>query len=109
MFNTDMPVIIPLLATGYLLTIYLLLMLAQRTTKGSRYVANSALDAYAPYVATEQSSKTDEVERWSLHTTSQGASLAYFLKGKSLKRSANEGEPNSSDQLEVAASQETGK
>jgi hypothetical protein len=107
MFNTDMPVIIPLLATGYLLTIYLLLMLAQRTTKGSRYVANSAVDAYAPYVATEQSSKTDEVERWSLHT-SQGASLAYFPKGKSLKRIAKEGEPNSSDQLEVAASKETG-
>ena len=29
----DMPVIIPLLATGYLLTIYLLLILAQRTPK----------------------------------------------------------------------------
>jgi hypothetical protein len=32
----NMPVIIPLLAAGYLLAIYLLLMLAQRTTKGSR-------------------------------------------------------------------------
>jgi len=33
MTYSDMPVIIPLLATGYLLTIYLLLILAQRTTK----------------------------------------------------------------------------
>jgi len=33
MAYADMPVIIPLLATGYLLTIYLLLILAQRTVK----------------------------------------------------------------------------
>jgi hypothetical protein len=106
MFNPDMPVIIPLLAAGYLLTIYLLLMLAQRTTKGSRYVANSVVDAYTPCVATEQSSKTNGLERWSLHA-SQSASLAYFPKGKSLKLGANDAEPNGSEQLEVAASKET--
>ena len=33
MAYADMPVIIPLLATGYLLTIYFLLILAQRTVK----------------------------------------------------------------------------
>jgi hypothetical protein len=33
MAYADMPVIIPLLAAGYLLTIYLLLILAQRTVK----------------------------------------------------------------------------
>lgn len=32
----DMPLIIPLLAAGYLLTVYILLILAQRTTKGGR-------------------------------------------------------------------------
>jgi hypothetical protein len=107
MFNTDMPVIIPLLATGYLLTIYLLLMLAQRTTKGSQYVANSVADAYAPYVPTEQSSKTDEVARWSLHLN-QGASLAYFPKGKLLKRSIIDAEADSFEQYDTAASKETG-
>jgi hypothetical protein len=40
MTYTDMPLIIPLLATGYLLTIYLLLSLAQRTAKGGRSVAS---------------------------------------------------------------------
>lgn len=32
----NIPVIIPILATGYLLTVYLLLVLAQRHTKNSR-------------------------------------------------------------------------
>ena len=68
MYN-DMPVIIPLLATGYLLTIYLLLMLAQRTIKSSGYVANSFTDAYASYIPTEQASQKDEVERWSRSVT----------------------------------------
>lgn len=66
MIYSDMPVIIPLLATGYLLTIYLLLTLAQRTLKSSSYIANSLTDAYAPYLSTEQASQIDEVERWSL-------------------------------------------
>ncbi|AFY83681.1 hypothetical protein Oscil6304_4152 [Oscillatoria acuminata PCC 6304] len=35
MTYTDMPLIIPVLATGYLLTIYLLLSLAGRHAKGS--------------------------------------------------------------------------
>lgn len=66
MAYNDMPVIIPLLATGYLLTIYLLLILAQWTMKSSRYAANSLSDAYAPYLSTEDASQKDEVERWSL-------------------------------------------
>lgn len=35
-----MPLIIPLLATGYLLTIYLLLMLAERTAKTNPYLTS---------------------------------------------------------------------
>ena len=35
MIYSDMPLIIPILATGYLLTIYLLLVLAQRNSQGS--------------------------------------------------------------------------
>lgn len=61
----DMPVIIPLLATGYLLGIYLLLILAQRTIKNSQYATNSLTDAYAAYVQPERVPLTDEVERWS--------------------------------------------
>jgi len=33
MIYHDIPVIIPIVATGYVLTIYLLLILAERTTK----------------------------------------------------------------------------
>ncbi len=61
-----MPIIIPLLATGYLLTIYLLLVLAQWTMKSSRYAANSMSDAYAPYLATKETNQKNQVERWSL-------------------------------------------
>lgn len=70
MIYMDMPVIIPLLATGYLLAIYLLLTLAQRTIKNSRYVDNSLTDAYAPFVSTEQTPQTDEVEGWSFQMSS---------------------------------------
>lgn len=42
---SEMPLIIPVLATGYLLTIYLLLMLASRTAKGARYVATQRVSA----------------------------------------------------------------
>ena len=63
MTYNDMPVIIPLLATGYLLTIYLLLILAQRTIKSSRYVADSVTDTYAAYVPTKQASHSDDVEQ----------------------------------------------
>lgn len=65
MTYNDMPVIIPLLATGYLLTIYLLLILAQRTIKSSHYVADSLTDAYASYVPTEQAPHSADVEQWS--------------------------------------------
>ncbi len=66
MVYNDMPIIIPLLATGYLLTIYLLLVLAQWTMKSSRYAANSMSDAYAPYLPTQEARQKNEVERWSL-------------------------------------------
>lgn len=78
MVYNDMPVIIPLLATGYLLTIYLLLMLAQWTMKSSRYAANSLSDAYAPYLPTEEASQKDQVERW-----------ARRLQGRPLSRLSN--------------------
>jgi hypothetical protein len=74
----DMPVIIPILATGYLLTVYLLLMLAQRTTKSSQYATHSiTTDAYASYVPTDRALQIDEeVERrWSLRL-GKAASLA---------------------------------
>ncbi len=62
-----MPIIIPLLATGYLFTIYLLLMLAQWTMKSSRYAANSlSSDAYAPPLPSEEALAKNKVERWSL-------------------------------------------
>ncbi|HBB31817.1 MAG TPA: hypothetical protein DDZ80_12930 [Cyanobacteria bacterium UBA8803] len=48
MIYNDMPVIIPVLATVYLLAIYLLLIVAQRTIKSSRYLANSLTDACGP-------------------------------------------------------------
>jgi hypothetical protein len=53
----DMPVIIPVLATGYLLTIYLLLMLAQRTIKNSQYINNSLADTYGGSLPTERNSQ----------------------------------------------------
>jgi hypothetical protein len=65
MVYNDMPIIIPLLATGYLFTIYLLLMLAQWTMKSSRYAANSLSDVYAPSLPSEQALSKKEVE-WSL-------------------------------------------
>lgn len=62
MIYNDMPVIIPLLATGYLLAIYLLLMLAQRAIDKSQYMANSVTDAYTN-LSTEQISQVSEVEQ----------------------------------------------
>ncbi len=44
----DMPVLILLLASGYLLTIYLLLILAERTTKNGRYVASEGSNISFP-------------------------------------------------------------
>lgn len=57
-----MPAIIPILAAGYLLAIYLLLMLAQRMYKSSQYASNTLTDVYAAYSSTEQASQLDEVE-----------------------------------------------
>ncbi len=75
MICMDMPVIIPVLATGYLLTIYLLLILAQRTINNSQYIGNSLKDSYAPYLPSEPAPQTDEVEKWSL-SASGAASLS---------------------------------
>ena len=62
MVYNDMPIIIPLLATGYLFTIYLLLMLAQWTMKSSRYAAKSLSDSHI----SKDTLAKNEVERWSL-------------------------------------------
>lgn len=75
MICMDMPVIIPILATGYLLAIYLLLMLAQRTIKNSQYVGNSLKDAPTFCGPSEQLSQIDEIEQWSLGVAG-AASLA---------------------------------
>jgi hypothetical protein len=47
----DMPLIIPILAGGYLLTIYVLLILAERIAKGGRYVASENAGSL-PYPST---------------------------------------------------------
>ncbi|HBY76735.1 MAG TPA: hypothetical protein DEG47_06970 [Cyanobacteria bacterium UBA11148] len=63
MIYTDMPLIIPVLATVYVLTIYLLLIIAQRTIKSSGYLANSLSDGYVPYLSTDPTPPDEEVER----------------------------------------------
>jgi hypothetical protein len=70
-----MPVIIPILATGYLLAIYLLLMLAQRMFKSSPYAPNTVTDAYVPYPSTKQASQIDEVESSQLQKIKQASSV----------------------------------
>ena len=65
MIYNDLALIIPILAAVYVLIIYLLLMLAERTTKNSRYFTSSFTDAYVPYLPQEpkeQEQKIDEVE-----------------------------------------------
>lgn len=69
MIYISMPVIIPVLAAGYLLTIYLLLILAQRTIKTSPYVDSSLKDAYTPYVSKCETPQTNEGEGWSLQVS----------------------------------------
>lgn len=60
-----MPLIIPVLATVYLVAIYLLLMVAQRTKKSSQYLANSLTDVYATSagLSPNATSAKDEVEQ----------------------------------------------
>ena len=70
MIYMTMPVIIPVLAAGYLLTIYLLLTLAQRTIKNSRYLGSALTDAYAPYVSTKETPQSIEGEGWTLQVSS---------------------------------------
>ncbi len=69
MICMDMPVIIPILATGYLLTIYLLLTLAERVIKNPPYIDRSLTDAYAHYTTSEQPPQIDELEVWSRSVT----------------------------------------
>ncbi|NET58743.1 MAG: hypothetical protein F6K47_22075 [Symploca sp. SIO2E6] len=65
MIYNDLALIIPFLAAVYVLIIYLLLMLAEHTTKNSRYLTSSFTDAYVSYLPQEpkeQEPKLDEVE-----------------------------------------------
>lgn len=62
MIYTDMPIIIPVLATIYLLTIYLLLTVAQRKLNNSRYFAKSLTDAYLPYISVDYTVLEEELE-----------------------------------------------
>lgn len=59
-----MPLIIPALATIYLVAIYLLLMVAQRAKKSSQGLANSLTDVYVTPVelGSNPTATTDEVE-----------------------------------------------
>lgn len=63
---TTMPVIIPVMAAGYLLTIYLLLTLAQRTIKNSPYVNSSLTDTYTLHGSSNETPQTEEGEGWQL-------------------------------------------
>ena len=73
MIYTDMPLIIPVLATIYLVAIYLLLMVAQRTKKGSQYLANPLTEVYTTSVGLtpNPTSPRDEVEQSSVSTVQE--------------------------------------
>ena len=78
MIYNDLALIIPLLAAVYVLVIYLLLMLAERTTKNSGYLTSSFSDTYLPYLPKESNEKEyniDEVES-SPHQNIQQATIA---------------------------------
>ncbi|MCP2728949.1 hypothetical protein [Limnofasciculus baicalensis] len=71
MTYNDMPVIIPVLATAYLLTVYVLLILAERTVKSSRYIANSATEGGGHYVSADSISGGNELEKTPTPTVSE--------------------------------------
>ena len=75
MTYNDMPVIIPVLATAYLLTVYVLLILAERTAKSSRYIANSVTSHVIPYTATDSTLQSNEVDSSSASSVSEVSSL----------------------------------
>jgi hypothetical protein len=75
MTYNDMPVIIPVLATAYLLTVYILLILAERTAKSSRYIANSGTAAVVPYTATDATPQSNEVDSSSASSISEVSRL----------------------------------
>ena len=75
MTYNDMPVIIPVLATAYLLTVYVLLILAERTAKSSRYIANSATEGGGAYVSPDSISPGNELEKTPIPTVSEATSL----------------------------------
>lgn len=58
----DMPVIIPILATGYLLIVYILLILAQWTAKNARYLANSATASVITYGARDSTLQSNDID-----------------------------------------------
>jgi hypothetical protein len=87
MICMDMPVIIPILATGYLFTIYLLLTLAQRTIKNSPYMESSLTDTYAHYMTSEQTAQGDKVEAWSRSVSGASSVASKELSPSSLTSS----------------------
>lgn len=75
MIYHDMPVIIPVLATAYLLTVYVLLILAEKTARSSRYIANSATEGGRHYVSPDSLSGGNELEKTPTPTVSEATSL----------------------------------
>ena len=65
MLYIDMSLMIPLLATGYLITIYVLLTLAQRVQRSPRYFTNPIKNALATRFPAESESKVNQVKGWS--------------------------------------------
>jgi len=64
MIQNHTAIIIPLLATGYLLGIYLLLTLAERTIKSHHYLATSWQETYTHYLPTKQSQQIENLRDW---------------------------------------------
>lgn len=64
MIQNHTALIIPLLATGYLLGIYLLLTFAERTIKSPHYLATSWRETYTNYLPTEQARQRDSLRDW---------------------------------------------
>ncbi|NES23962.1 MAG: hypothetical protein F6K41_34885 [Symploca sp. SIO3E6] len=62
MIYNDLALIIPCLAAVYVLMIYLLLRLAEHTTKNSRYLTSSFTDAYVPYLSKDAKDTEQKIE-----------------------------------------------
>lgn len=113
MIYNNTALIIPLLATGYLLGIYLLLILAQRTIKNSRYFTNAWKDAYANYVAKDSLRQTPQVdngssrasERVSPDLASVSRELAIPLSNQADSSSVSLAEPSRLQSIKEANTQ----